>query len=188
MAPISLVFFTLWILFHTLLHIPVKYFRIYGEGDVQDVFISFLSKILPSIRWLCCSTVVVLVTPLKLLWLTYDISYRDHSVYAPNQWEMALQCNAVSHWLGAYTEWSHSVYAPSQWETALQCNTVSHWLGPYTEWSLHLPCSGLFLVTAFCLTAPSHNYLNQWLILSIRPQENSCKISMKIVFNSNIPI
>ena len=30
----------------------------------------------------------------------------------------------------------HSVYAPSQWETALQCNAVSHWLGPYTEWSL----------------------------------------------------
>ena len=29
----------------------------------------------------------------------------DHSVYAPSQWEMVLQCNAISHWLGAYTEW-----------------------------------------------------------------------------------
>ena len=30
----------------------------------------------------------------------------------------------------------HSVYVSSQWETALQCNTISHWLGAYTEWSL----------------------------------------------------
>ena len=27
-------------------------------------------------------------------------------VYAPNQWEMTLQCNIVSHWLGAYTKQS----------------------------------------------------------------------------------
>ena len=33
-------------------------------------------------------------------------SYRDQSVNAPCQWEMTLQCNAVSHWLGVYTEWS----------------------------------------------------------------------------------
>ena len=32
----------------------------------------------------------------------------------------------------------HSVYVPSQWETALQCNGVSHWLGAYIEWSLRL--------------------------------------------------
>ena len=31
---------------------------------------------------------------------------------------------------------NHSVYAPSQSETALQCNTVSYWLDAYTEWSL----------------------------------------------------
>ena len=27
-------------------------------------------------------------------------------------------------------------HAASQWETALHCNVVSHWLGAYTEWSL----------------------------------------------------
>ena len=32
--------------------------------------------------------------------------------------------------------WYHFVFAPSQWETTLQCNVVSHWLGAYTEWSL----------------------------------------------------
>ena len=28
------------------------------------------------------------------------------------------------------------MYAPSQWETALQCYAISHWLGAYTRWSL----------------------------------------------------
>ena len=32
----------------------------------------------------------------------------------------------------------HSVYASSQWETMLQCNIVSHWLGAYTKWSLYM--------------------------------------------------
>ena len=27
-------------------------------------------------------------------------------MYAPSQWEMALRCNAISHWLGTYTKWS----------------------------------------------------------------------------------
>ena len=31
---------------------------------------------------------------------------RDHYVYVPSQWEMALQCNPISHWLGTYIEWS----------------------------------------------------------------------------------
>ena len=31
----------------------------------------------------------------------------------------------------------HSVYAPSQWQTTIQCNVVSHWLGAYTNWSLY---------------------------------------------------
>ena len=31
---------------------------------------------------------------------------RDHFLYAPSQWEATLQCNVVSHGLGAYTEWS----------------------------------------------------------------------------------
>ena len=41
--------------------------------------------------------------------------FRDNSVYVPSQWEMALQCNTVSHWLGAYTarslvvQWNRNV-------------------------------------------------------------------------------
>ena len=36
----------------------------------------------------------------------------------------------------------HFVYAPSHSETTLQCNIISHWLGAYTKWSLHTPQSG----------------------------------------------
>ena len=31
--------------------------------------------------------------------------HRDHFVYEPSQWEMTLQCNVISHWLGAFTKW-----------------------------------------------------------------------------------
>ena len=31
---------------------------------------------------------------------------RDHFLYAPSQSETTLRCNAVSHWLSAYTTWS----------------------------------------------------------------------------------
>ena len=31
---------------------------------------------------------------------------RDQSRYVPSQWEMLLHCNDISHWLGAYLDWS----------------------------------------------------------------------------------
>ena len=33
-------------------------------------------------------------------------SFRDQSRYAPSQWETSLHCNDVSHWPGAYLDWS----------------------------------------------------------------------------------
>ena len=33
--------------------------------------------------------------------------------------------------------------APNQWETALQCNAVSYWLGAYTKRSLHVGCEAI---------------------------------------------
>ena len=32
--------------------------------------------------------------------------YKDYFQHPPSQWEMMLQCNVVSHWLGAYGKWS----------------------------------------------------------------------------------
>ena len=34
----------------------------------------------------------------------------------------------------------HFVNVPSQWETTLQCNVVSHLLGAFTKWSLKMLC------------------------------------------------
>ena len=33
-------------------------------------------------------------------WIPWDHLCRDQSVYASSQWEMALHCNAIFHWLG----------------------------------------------------------------------------------------
>ena len=43
-------------------------------------------------------------------WFFCSFKVRDHSVNVPSQWEMALHCNAISHSLGAYTEWSLKVW------------------------------------------------------------------------------
>ena len=47
---------------------------------------------------------------------------RDHFLYASSQWELALHCNAVTHWLGAYTERSRraDVYNERE-EFVLRC-------------------------------------------------------------------
>ena len=36
----------------------------------------------------------------------WRVKYRNHSLYSLSQWQMALHCNVISHWLGAYIEWS----------------------------------------------------------------------------------
>ena len=81
----------------------------------------------------------------------------------------------------------HFVYASSQWETTLQCNVVSHWLGAYTKWSLscamrwmdppHNVISWLEIYTSAIHTCFSENRLKQtheiWFRFSsnlIRPQ------------------
>ena len=38
-------------------------------------------------------------------------------MHGPSQWEMALHCNAISHWLGAYTEQSLEAHVNTS-----QCN------------------------------------------------------------------
>ena len=36
----------------------------------------------------------------------YYCLHRDQFLYVPSQWETTLQCNVVSHWLGAFIKWS----------------------------------------------------------------------------------
>ena len=45
---------------------------------------------------------------------------RAYSVYAPSQWDTALQCNAKSHWLGAFTEWSLNSFKSTSWRCRIK--------------------------------------------------------------------
>ena len=55
-------------------------------------------------RWHDCCLFCVIV--IDVLCCEFHQSSSDHFVYAPSQWEMALHCNAISHWLGAFSKWS----------------------------------------------------------------------------------
>ena len=58
-------------------------------------------------------------------------SYRDHFVNVPSQWETTLQCNVVSHWLGAFTKCSLELPVPSQcWEMIERANIF------YASWNI----------------------------------------------------
>ena len=68
------------------------------------------------------------------------VSYITDSGFAPSQWETALLCNDVAHWLVASLRIrADSRFAPSQWETALLCDNVAHWLGASQESALWFP-------------------------------------------------
>ena len=69
---------------------------------------------------------------------------RSDTRCVPSQWETAVLCNDVSHWLRASLELVDSRFAPNQWEMALVCNDVSHWLGANLE-------SALYMVMYICV-------------------------------------
>ena len=78
-----------------------------------------LNVLIPCVCILCLLlTLTVWLSPILHL---ADLYSRDHSVCAPSQWETALQCNAVFHWLGAYTEWS--LYSTRNHLSDLMCST-----------------------------------------------------------------
>ena len=49
-------------------------------------------------------------------WTVYRRCYKDHSGYALSHLEATLQCNAPSHWLSPYLEWS------PRYQTFLRCH------------------------------------------------------------------
>ena len=44
---------------------------------------------------------------------------RDQSRYRSSQWEVSLQCNNISDWLGAYLDWSLLVWDPHSQDMVL---------------------------------------------------------------------
>ena len=83
------------------------------------------------LRWLITSHGIIWV-----LLFIHDINCRDNSVYAPSQWEMALHCSAISHW---------PCTQPMRDGVTGPCNAVSYWLGTYTEWSVELDAGITYL-------------------------------------------
>ena len=79
------------------------------------------------------------------------VSIRADSRFVPSQWEMALQSNAIFHWLGANLESPHSMY---RWYNAV--SLWHHQFSPkYSSWrhqmetfsALMTLCVGNSLVT-----------------------------------------
>ena len=96
----------------------------------------------------------------SLTLLNSMMAWGDHSVYVPSQWEMVLHCNAISYWLGAYTEsgiilcmrpanerwrytvtpsligWAHTQNDPRAWDCNYDREWGVLWLQP-ALWRVH---------------------------------------------------
>ena len=59
-------------------------------------------------QWRCCRIYQTAAIDALMQYIIRLMQYilRDQSRYSPSQWETSLQCNDVSHWLGAYLDWS----------------------------------------------------------------------------------
>ena len=60
----------------------------------------------------------------------------NSQVYTNSHWSGASLSINIYVFHNIWISRNYFVYVPSQWETVLQCNVVSHWLGACTEWSL----------------------------------------------------
>ena len=78
-------------------------------------------------------------TDIMPLHMGHIYQHRDQSSYAPSQWETLLQCNNVSHWLGAYLDWSLG----RRWLTRLLTWDIWYWSQyGFVRLSLWLPNRG----------------------------------------------
>ena len=68
--------------------------------NMNEIMMLIIAVIYPKFQW-----VYKAKSMFGLIMLFHPI-ISDHFVNAPSQWEMVLYCNAMSHWLGTYTEWS----------------------------------------------------------------------------------
>ena len=93
-------------LIHKSQHAPVPYPTMLHSEQKLDVHISVLNGALWDVEELhygICEIGNIIKNGQQDL-VRYHSTSRDQSRYAPNQWETSLQCNDVSHWLGAYLD------------------------------------------------------------------------------------
>ena len=57
-----------------------------------------------------------------------DCSCRNQSRYVPSQWETSLQCNDVSHWLGAYLNRSLHMHQSYRLNLIMKMNSLERFL------------------------------------------------------------
>ena len=91
-------------------------------------------------------------------------------MYAPDQWEMTLQSNVVSHWLVAYTKWSLKI----QFFQSSQISEVTHLVEMLhsmpKQWKLDILFNSLFtlikrsLSLKFTSQAPFERGIHLWLL------------------------
>ena len=79
---------------------------------------------------------------------------------------------------------NQSRYAPSQWETSLYCNGVSHWMGAYLDWSLIMksnPRNAMWSLTIWFATTVIFSNALDLLLIGIFLFERSTKMTQVIV-------
>ena len=89
---------------------------------------------------------------------------RDQSRYVPGQWETSLQCNDVSHWLGAYLDWSlHAIWLHRSGSTLAQVMTCKPLPKPMLTYS-QLSIAKISLKITY-LKISFKSPRGQWIIL-----------------------
>ena len=73
-----------------------------GHNSLAVVYMVIMRNY--DIEWMKMLIVILTSNIISYYAIQWPVMGRDHFVYTPSQWE-TLQCNAVSHWLGAFTEW-----------------------------------------------------------------------------------
>ena len=95
---------------------------------------------------------------------------RDHFMYAPNQWEMMLQCNVVSHWLGVCKKWSLGMDMLSPVLTFKSIKAFTHTVINASKHPVNIPVSGYThknICIRFYLDTTCLPQLHQMVVISI---------------------
>ena len=93
---------------------------------------------------------VKMILPTDTWGYFYSVSSRDYFVNASSQWKMTLQCNVISHWLGAFTNEpnpSLSTYGDEMPHDSLPFDQLCVTVESHFRWSI----VGLSLMDGFLL-------------------------------------
>ena len=90
----------------------------YAWKSMLDIYIYIYMDFWNGIFMLWCSVCFWYVTMVKVF-----------QGFAPSQWEVALQCDVISHWLNTYIEWFLRIMVLGKWSNL-------NWASIYTDTTL----------------------------------------------------